>query len=239
MNAINEEFRVKSEELTPAVANPRTSRSLSAISHLPSPASHSPSGFSLVEVMIAIGIVAFAVVGILTAFPVGIEAARDSRDENTATLIADDIFSRMRSQTFGGSSISGGNSFVWPEVPLKKQTSGLKTNYTGWTPTGSMFYYARDGRPANADSTADGRPPTANTPYKSDEGYFGVRIYVNNNPYYSNLNAGSLRAREDDSMSNIPDVACVILEISWPARVPYNNNRRFKRQFDTAIANLH
>ncbi len=196
----------------------------------------SSSGFSLVEVMIAIGIVAFAVVGILTAFPVGIEAARDSRDENTAAMIADSVFTAMRSQHFGGTSIMGGNAFVWPEVPMKKQTAGLKADYTGWTPTGSMYYYGRDGRPANADSTADGRPPTATTPYKGDEGYFGIRVYVNNNPY-ENIN-GQFRERIDDSIEKIADLACVIVEVSWPARVPYNN-RKFKRQFDSAICNLH
>lgn len=198
----------------------------------------SSRGFSLVEVMISVGIVAFAVVGILTAFPVGIEAARDSRDENTASMIADDLFTRMRSQAFGGSTIIGGNSFVWPEVPWKKQTAGLKTDYTGWTPTGSMFYYARDGRPANADSTADGRPPTANSQYKGDEGYFGIRVYVNNDPYNPPSSNTQLKARDDDSIINLPDLACVIVEVSWPARTPYNN-RRFKRQFDTAICNFH
>jgi len=228
MNMKSEELRVKSEELI-RPAGQRVCRSPSKFFTLHSSLFISPSGFSLVEVMLAIGIVAFAVVGILTAFPVGIEAARDSRDENTAALVADDVFTRLRSQPFGG-------PVVWPEVPWKKQANGFKVDYTGWTPVNSMFYYARDGRPANADSTPDGKLPTSS--YKGDEGYFGVRVYVNSDPY-NPLSNCYLKGRDDDSVINMrAELAFVIVEVSWPARTPYLN-RKFKRQFDSAVANLH
>ncbi|MBI5687074.1 MAG: hypothetical protein HZC54_18545 [Verrucomicrobia bacterium] len=216
---------LKSEELGRPVVRP-----LSTFSPPPPSRFASSSGFSLVEVMLAIGIVAFAVVGVLTAFPVGIEAARDARDENTAALIADDIFTRLRSQPFGG-------PVVWPEVPMKRQAAGFKADYTGRTPIASMFYYARDGRPANANTTADGRPPTATSTYKSDEGYFGIRIYVNNDPYNA-LSSYYLKLRNDNSVVNWSELAFIIVEVSWPARTPFNN-RKFKREFETHIANLH
>lgn len=228
MNMNREGLRVKSEELDLIAANQRVSCSFPSISHFPSPISRSSSGFSLVEVMLAIGIVAFAVVGILTAFPVGIEAARDSRDENTAALIADDIFTRLRSQPFGG-------PIVWPEVPWKKVNEGFKKDYTGRTPIANIFYYARDGRPANADSTPDGKAPT--TSYKGDEGYFGVRVYVNNDPY-NPLTAYYQPGRNDDSIIYMSELAFVIVEVSWPARTPFLN-RKFKREFETLIANRH
>ncbi|MCX6901672.1 MAG: hypothetical protein NT105_23580 [Verrucomicrobia bacterium] len=228
MNAISEKLRVKSEELAQPVAKPDVSRPFSKFFTLHSSLFTSSSGFSLVEVMLAVGIVAFAVVGVLTAFPVGIEAARDSRDENTAALIADNIFTRLRSQPFGG-------PVVWPEVPMKKQAAGFKADYTGWTPIANMFYFARDGRPANADTTADGKAPASS--YKSDEGYFGIRVYVNNDPY-NPLTNSNLKLRDDNSVILMTELACVIVEVSWPARTPYNN-RKFKRNFDTAIANLH
>lgn len=189
--------------------------------------------------MLSIGIVAFAVVGVLTAFPVGIEAARDSRDETTAALIADNVLTKLRSQNFGGSSSAGGSVFIMPEAPPRRINDGLKRDY-GWTAVANMYYYARDGRPANADSSADGRAPTGS--YKGDEGYFGVRIYVNNDPHFYNDQDPHkncyLKIRDDKSVIYLTDLACVIVEVSWPARMPYDN-RKFKRNFDTCIANLH
>ena len=224
MNTNSEELRVKSEELI-RPAGRHTCRYPSKFFTLHSSLFTSPSGFSLVEVMLAVGIVAFAVVGVLTAFPVGIEAARDSRDENTAALVADDVFTRLRSQPFG-------STFVLPEVPWKTRPYGLKQDY-GWTALNNIFYYARDGRPANANSTADGKPPAANDSPKGDEGYFGVRIYVNSDPF-NPLSS----TRDDASVINLTGLTCVLVEISWPARTPYNN-RKFKRRFESAIANLH
>jgi uncharacterized protein (TIGR02598 family) len=195
----------------------------------------SRSGFSLVEVMLAIGIVAFAVVGVLTAFPVGIEAARDSRDENTAALIADDVFTRLRSQTFGGSAVAGGSAFALPESTWTKRANGLRQDYTSWTSLNNMLHYARDGRLANADSTPDGKAPTSS--YKGDEGYFAVRVYSNADPFNALSNYYQAQ-REDDSVIRLYGLACVIVEVSWPARTPYNN-RKFKRQYDSAIADFH
>jgi len=222
MNTNSEELRMKSEELASVAVNRKCPCSF-PISHLPSPISHSPSGFSLVEVMLAVGIVAFAVVGVLTAFPVGIEAARDSRDETTAALIADDVFTRMRSQPFTSVRI--------PQVPFK--TVSLATS-PGWNGAGpnyqDLFCYARNGQPANAAGGGTlGQGPQSGSSYKSDEGYFAVRIYVRNNPYQGKTTDGSISA--------MTDLACVILEVSWPVRQPYDN-RKFKRNFDTVIAKV-
>ena len=262
MKTTRVEFRVKSEELTPAVANRWTSRSFSTISHLPSPTSHSTShstsGFSLVEVMISIGIVAFAVVGILTAFPVGIEAARDARDENTAAFIADDIFTRLRAQPF--STLKGpksGGFFTYSMSVYNGQWSYNPP--AGSNPSDQLFYYTVDGMPANAASGGMGTwgtQPTAGAAYKSDEGYFGARVYVNVAPYYkcagSNNSAYNGTMPKDVSIgqstgwaggnwgNNLMSLADVIVEISWPARQPYNNRvGGHVRSFHSAIVNLH
>jgi len=219
----SENPRVESDELVPTVVRPSVTRFRFKLLPLSSSLFPSSSGFSLVEVMLAIGIVAFAVVGVLTAFPVGIEAARDSRDENTAALIADDVFTRIRSQAFG-------RSLVLVESPWRTRPSGLRQDY-GYTGLTSMFHYTRDGRPANADSTPDGKAPIA--AYKGDEGYFGVRIYINNDPY--NPLAGT---RDDESVIRLYGLANARVEVSWPARTPYNN-RKFKRVFETHICDLY
>ena len=51
-----------------------------------------PSGFSLVEVTIAIGIFAFVIVGIIGLFPVGLKQREDSALETRAALISRQIF---------------------------------------------------------------------------------------------------------------------------------------------------
>ena len=224
MNMKSSVFGVQSSEWVQAVDRPCAQRSCARLFT-------SLAGFSLVEVMLSIGIVAFAVVGVLTAFPVGIEAARDSRDETTAALIADNLFTYLRSQPFGG-------PVVLPEVPMKRLTAGFKASY-GYTPVANMYYYSRDGRPANADSEADGRPPTSS--YKGDEGYFGVRFYVHNSPYgnASDYSAYYLKERNDLSMGYLTaELARVVVIVSWPARTPYDN-RKFVRSYYSSIANLH
>ena len=55
------------------------------------------AAFSLIEIVLAVGIVSFALVGILGLFPVALEAAADSRQETQATFIADQIISGLSS----------------------------------------------------------------------------------------------------------------------------------------------
>jgi prepilin-type N-terminal cleavage/methylation domain-containing protein len=184
-----------------------------------------PNGFSLVEVMLAVGIVAFAVVGVLTAFPVGIEAARDARDETTAALIADDIFSRMRSQSF--------NKVMVPYQGAFKQVNLGAASLPGWVGSKQgdpmMFYYARDGRPANsASGGAIGGSPSVGSTVKGDEAYFGAQVYVLKQTWTGNF-----------SPSAWPGLARVSVQISWPARTPFDNRTPgHKRMFDTLIARL-
>jgi uncharacterized protein (TIGR02598 family) len=186
-----------------------------------------PNGFSLVEVMLSIGIVSFAVVGVLTAFPIGIEAARDSRDETTAALIADDIFTRMRSQPFNRVKVPYQGAFKQVDLSFVSPTT------QGWVANNSqgnesIFYYARDGQPANAASGGNfGGRPASTGAVKADDAYFGAQLYVTKFTW-----------GPDGSLLFLPGLARVMVEISWPARQPFDN-RKFKRRFDTAIANLH
>lgn len=209
------------------------------------------NGFSLVEVMLSIGIVSFAVVSILVAFPVGIEAARDSRDENTAALIADTVFTYMRSQPWTPPTATTPVSLKIPSMPTFQTVNPATRFNAAWSGGAApgyanMFYYARNGQPAYSSTTEKpvGSAPSSGDSYKSDEGYFGVQVYVHSAPYGTttltpspgNSNAGG--NREDVSYQYLYNLACVIVEVSWPARQPYLN-RKFKRNFDTMIANLH
>ncbi len=65
------------------------------------PLSLSPgrSGFSLIEVVIAIGIISFALVGILGLFPVAMDAATKSQQETQAALIARTLYTDINATT--------------------------------------------------------------------------------------------------------------------------------------------
>lgn len=65
------------------------------------------SGFSLVEVVLALGVISFAIVAILGVVPVGLSTGHSAQNETRAAQIAQDILSSLASQaqaTFTGTS---------------------------------------------------------------------------------------------------------------------------------------
>jgi len=60
---------------------------------------NSPRGFSLIEIVLALGVIAFALVGIMGLFPVAMKSAQESMRETRATHIAQQIFSDLRTGT--------------------------------------------------------------------------------------------------------------------------------------------
>jgi uncharacterized protein (TIGR02598 family) len=54
--------------------------------------------FSLVEVVVALGVVSFAIVAILGLMPTGLQTGRSSQDETRSPQIAQDIFASIASQ---------------------------------------------------------------------------------------------------------------------------------------------
>ncbi len=58
------------------------------------------AGFSLIELVIAMGIFAFAIVGLIGLFPVAVESARVSRDETHVVNIARMVMSEIQASPF-------------------------------------------------------------------------------------------------------------------------------------------
>lgn len=54
------------------------------------------TAFSLIEIALALGIITFALVGIVGLFPVAVGAATDSQQETQAALIARSIFNQLQ-----------------------------------------------------------------------------------------------------------------------------------------------
>lgn len=191
--------------------------------------------------MIAVGIVAFAVVGILTAFPVGIKAGQDARDEDTAAFIADQVFAMIRAQSFSTLRLPQAPTYYTAAMTDQWAMSGSTTT------DANTYFFAVDGMPANASSGGSLGTKMLGTTYKSDQAYFAARIYrihvdpyyVPSNPTYNVISDPSMGYSADfnDSLSSL---AYVAVEISWPARVPYLNRvTGHIRVYHSAIVNLH
>jgi uncharacterized protein (TIGR02598 family) len=80
-------------------------------------------GFSLVEVVLALGVVGFALLAILGVAPVGLKSANESIDATRTSIIAADIESRIRA------------SITTADFPSAAPTT---RNFVPW-------YYNRDG----------------------------------------------------------------------------------------------
>ena len=65
---------------------------------LPTP-SRSVKAFSLIEVLLAIGIVSFAVVAIVGMLPIALNTAKDSMLETDSSIIAQRIFAELQAST--------------------------------------------------------------------------------------------------------------------------------------------
>lgn len=65
------------------------------------------ASFSLVEVVLALGIVAIGLVSILGLFPTGLNASRDSANETRASEMSQGIFATLRGQDFTNAWLYG------------------------------------------------------------------------------------------------------------------------------------
>ena len=78
-------------------------------------ASHSPRGFSLVEVTLAVAIVAIGIVGIMALFPLGMDATRKAADDTQMMTIGQDwiaYYQQMAAQySLSPSEVSANESY--------------------------------------------------------------------------------------------------------------------------------
>ncbi len=78
------------------------------------------SAFSLIEVVLALAVVAFAITGIMGLFPVALKSAQESQRETRATFIAQQIFNDLKASPrtnlliATGTNLLDSGSFVSP-----------------------------------------------------------------------------------------------------------------------------
>jgi type II secretory pathway pseudopilin PulG len=120
------------------------------------------AAFSLVEVVLALGVIGFALLAIIGLLPIGLQSGRASIQETRANHLAEQIFSTLRSQPFRAANLSllGGTSTI--DLSTENTASGssgpqLHATYDG-NFVGTSDYFTIELRFRN---TADGLVPTA------------------------------------------------------------------------------
>ncbi len=101
-------------------------------------ASRSFGAFSLVEIVLALGIVSFAIVGIMGLFPVAMRSALESQRETRAAQIAQQIFSDLRSGKSGSTYLAIGTNIIDPS---------MRTNVNLKMPGVYQISYSDEGNP--------------------------------------------------------------------------------------------
>ena len=99
--------------------------------------------FSLIEVVLALGVIAFALVGIMGLFPVAMKSAQESQRETRATLIAQQIFSDLR--------VSAGTNRFVISGPTASTTNGLSLSSDG----NLYLAFGTNGSPLASVTTSD------------------------------------------------------------------------------------
>ena len=142
------------------------------------------SAFSLVEVTISLGLVAFALVGILGALPLAMDSGRYSFEQTRASNIANTLFATMRTQSFTQvfyiTGRDNGDGTLTPggvAIDLKNESGPTKTRqfYAAITDPGLVL--------ANPDAAKTFQNLLGVRFLEAPTGAdFGVRMYLNNQP---------------------------------------------------------
>jgi uncharacterized protein (TIGR02598 family) len=100
------------------------------------------SGFSLVEVTLAIGVIGFGLIAVLALIPVGIKSGGESIDATRTSLVTADIQNRVRA------SITNADFPIPPNNPTERSLVAFYDRDGVWIDTANLgmssaFYRAR------------------------------------------------------------------------------------------------
>jgi uncharacterized protein (TIGR02598 family) len=126
----------------------------SMLASLSGQSQNSKAGFSLVEVVLAVGIMAMGVVTILGLLPHGMEMSRKTANEQAETRIVDQLVGEIQSadwSTMGG-LVNGGSADT---VTYFFDDQGLKL-IDGLSSAAQTMVYAAQARFADANEVTDG-----------------------------------------------------------------------------------
>jgi Tfp pilus assembly protein PilV len=178
----------------------------------------SHGAFSLVEVVLALGVVAVGIVAVIGLLPAGLQSSHSAQDETRATQIAQTVFAAVASQTFNAVSIklydSAGTQAGSVDMDLT-QENGTDPNLAGLSAnsSGDVFILTGAG-PAKFFSSHS--PP--GLPASDTTAVYAISVLFNNSP-----------AGIDAQFANE-----VTLTVAWPARAAAANQT--KRDYTRIIS---
>jgi uncharacterized protein (TIGR02598 family) len=104
------------------------------------------NGFSLMEVTLAVAVVAIGLIAILGLIPQGVQSSRDAADNTLAATIVQDTFNDLRTRALGGS---------WPPAAVNIYYDAVGTNSFLATSTSLDRYFHVVATPVLSASTPD------------------------------------------------------------------------------------
>ncbi len=168
-------------------------------------------GFSLVEVVLAIGIFAFAALAIVALLGQGMKTSRDARLESVAALLSGKVNSTLRASSAWGTNLTDDASNFTGGTNLSQIAEGSSVTKT--------IYYTI-ALQTNTNNTTD-------TPQ------FAMKVRVD--PFTTN-NFSAADTNVRSALTNLPAAQNTVLlnvEVSYPALAPEAN--RSKRYFASII----
>lgn len=167
------------------------------------------SGFSLTEVVLALGVVGFAIVAILGVIPLGLQTSRGAQDETRAAQIAQSIFGSLTTQNLKRDSTGqpqlDANSHL--QINDAAKIPGVAGSINLATSTTTQAYATNDGKITDAIANAT----------------YSINIGLNTSP-----------AGFDPPAGTEVFVNQVTLTVGWPANAPAANQT--KRSFIRIIS---
>lgn len=100
--------------------------------------------FSLVEIVLALGIISFALVGIMGLFPVAMKSAQESQRETRAAQIAQQVFNDLR-------GTPATNALLAMDTDLT--AAQLRLNFSN--SSSNVIFYSQEGRVLGTNATGD------------------------------------------------------------------------------------
>ena len=99
------------------------------------------AAFSMIEIVIALGVISFALVAVIGLLPVGLRASRESIEETRAAAVAQSILETVPSQPFNAASFSSLGSSVLPvDLAGTPAPVQLYANYNGQFVSGVDYF---------------------------------------------------------------------------------------------------
>lgn len=150
-------------------------------------------GFSLLEVVIALGVITVGIVGVLAVFPTALQTGHSAQDETRAAHIAQSVFGSLVAQApsqFTGVQVPVSDG-VSPSINLTLSTSSPSPSPAP-SPTPYALFANNDGQLANSSTNAT----------------YAITIYTNN----------SVPGFTDPASAN-----AVTVRVAWPPNAPAAN----------------